>query len=234
VRDRTAELLQSEKMAAVGRLAASIAHEINSPLGVITSNIDMLRHLATTVAGDQHREIVDDIAATFATANARLNRVIKAFQVLTGLDQAELRPVDINTLLDEVLTLTQGEAGTGVEVIRKSGALDRVLCSPGRVAQAFLNILTNAVQSLNGNGQIVIRTEQLEKRVRVVIADTGRGMTREQIATAFDPGFQRKDGRVSASLGLMITAQVIREHRGEIHIESTPGSGTIVTVTLPN
>jgi signal transduction histidine kinase len=97
-----------------------------------------------------------------------------------------------------------------------------------------MNILMNAVQSIAGAGSVLVRTEQLPGSVRITIKDSGKGMTREQIAKAFDPAFGKREGRVSASLGLMITSQIVREHKGEIEIESRPGEGTTVVVGIPN
>jgi signal transduction histidine kinase len=235
VRARTAELIQSEKMAAIGRLAASIAHAINSPLGAITSNVDLLRHVIGTPAlVASNKEVVDSIADTFSVANARLTKIIKVFQALTGVDQADLRPAEINLLIEDALTLIEGETEERIRVIKELGDLRRVTCSPSRISQVFVNLLLNAIQSIDGAGRVLVRSEQMDDRVRVTIRDTGRGMTEAQLATAFDPGFNPKDGRVSASLGLMVTGQIIRDHGGEIQIESKPGAGTTVALWLPN
>ena len=96
-----------------------------------------------------------------------------------------------------------------------------------------MNLLTNAVQSIEGEGFIELRSEQSKSHVRIIIRDSGRGMSAEQLARAFDPGFSPKRDRMKASLGLVITGQIVRDHRGEIHLDSTPGVGTTVTVTLP-
>lgn len=235
VRARTAELIQAEKMAAVGRLAASISHAINSPLGAITSNVDMLRHvIGAPELVASNREVVESIAETFAVANARLTKIIKIFQALTGVDQAELRPVDINVLIEDELTLIESETEGRIRVVKDLGDLRRVTCSPGRMAQVFMNLLVNAIQSIDGEGEVVVRSEQGENHVRVTIRDSGRGMSESQLASAFDPGLTPKHGRVSASLGLMVTGQIIREHGGEIQIESRPGSGTVVALWVPN
>lgn len=243
VRERTAELMQAEKMAAVGRLAAGIAHEINSPLGVIASNVDMLSQaigrLSEPSAADDPRrfrqlsEVLPEINATFESAAARLRRIIKAFQALTGLDQAELMPVDFNGLLLEALALLDREIEGRIQVVQELGTLDRVRCSPGRMGQVFMNILLNACQSIEGAGVVYIRSEQVNGSARVTIRDTGKGMTPEQLAGAFEPGFSRKQGRVSASMSLMITRRTVEEHGGTIQIESAPGKGTTVVVSIP-
>jgi signal transduction histidine kinase len=239
-----ADIIQAEKHAAVGRLAAGIAHEINSPLGVITSNVDMLYHLIRRIAPTLSPpsqpnevdpvELLDTIARSSIAASDRLRRLMKAFEAFTGLDQADLRPININQVIDSAMTLLEHELGRGIRIVREFGELRPVTCSPGRIHQAFMNLLVNGVQSLSAEGTLTIRTEQLAAAVRITIQDDGRGMTPHEIAEAFDTGFSRKGTRVGARLGLMITGQIIRGHRGDIQIESTPGVGTTITVTLPN
>jgi signal transduction histidine kinase len=240
VKQRTAEVIQAEKMAAIGRLAAGIAHEINSPLGVIASNVDLLCQVIgrletgeSAIKGVDSSEIVNDIARSSRTAGERLRKIIKAFEAFTGLDQAALRYVDLNQVLDQELTLLEHEFKGGVRVFREFGNLKPVKCSPSRMHEAFMNLLVNAIQSLDGKGQVRVRSEQLTDRARITIQDTGKGMTKEQLAGAFDTGFARQAGRVTARLGLVITAQIVREHGGDIQLESSLGTGTTVTVLLP-
>lgn len=235
LQEAQAEIVQSEKQAAVGRLASGIAHEINSPLGVITSNIDTLRHLIRRVELgniDRPKEILDDIAGSSLAASARLQRIIKAFEAFAGLDQAELKAVNINEAIDTVLTLLDHEIGTRIEVIKHLGNVEPVISSPGRMHQALMNLLLNAIQSIDGKGKVQIRSEQMPGKVNVLIQDTGRGMAPDQLNRIFDAGFTRKGDRVGARLGLLVTAQIIRETGGDLQIRSTLGSGTTVTVSF--
>jgi len=231
-----AEIIQAEKLAAVGRLAAGIAHEINSPLGVITSNVDILGHLIRRIESgsiDQPMDILQSVAKSSAAASARLRRITKAFEAFAGLDQAEVKALNINNAIDTVLTLLEHEFGNRIRVEKEFGDLDLVMCSPGRLHQAFMNVLLNAAQSIDGNGEIRIRSEQREEKIIVTIQDTGRGMTPEQLANLFDPGFTQKEQRIGAGLGLIITGQIVRENGGDIQIRSTPGVGTSVTISFP-
>jgi len=230
-----AEIVEAEKLAAVGRLASGIAHEINSPLGVITSNIDTLGHLIQRVESgnvDQPMEILQGIAGSSLAASARLRRIIKAFEAFAGLDQAEMKALSINDAIETVLALLEHEIGDRIAIIKQFGSVESVTCSPGRMHQALMNLLLNAIQSIDGQGEVQIRTEQVADRVNVTIKDTGRGMTAEQLAKAFDAGFSRKGNRVGAGLGLIITGHIIRETDGDIQIRSAPGEGTLVTVSF--
>jgi two-component system NtrC family sensor kinase len=235
LREAQTEIVQAEKQAAVGRLASGIAHEINSPLGVITSNIDTLGHLIRRVELgniDRPKEILDNIAGSSLAASARLRRIIKAFEAFAGLDQAELKAVNINEAIETVLTLIEHETGMRITVIKHLGTVEPVTSSPGRLHQALMNLLLNAVQSIDGKGEIQIRSEQLPGQVDITIQDTGRGMTPEQLTRVFDAGFTRKGDRVGAGLGLLVTAQIIRETGGDLQIRSKPGEGTTVTVSF--
>jgi len=232
LQEAQSEIIQSEKLAAIGRLAAGIAHEINSPLGVLTSNMDMLGQLAR-LEGSKPQDMLDDIAASSSAASSRLQHIVKAFEAFTGLDEAQLKLLNLNEVIDAALTLLQHEIPSRVRIVRNLGHVEAVRCAPGRIHQAFMNLLTNAVQSIEGEGFIELRSEQSKSHVRIIIRDSGRGMSAEQLARAFDPGFSPKRDRMKASLGLVITGQIVRDHRGEIHLDSTPGVGTTVTVTLP-
>jgi signal transduction histidine kinase len=231
-----AEIIQSEKVAAVGRLASGIAHEINSPLGVITSNIDTLGHLIQRVESgnvDQPMQILQGIAGSSLAASARLRRIIKAFEAFAGLDQAELKAINMNDAIETVLTLLEHEIGNRISIIKKFGAVEPMMCSPGRMHQAVMNLLLNAIQAIDGKGEIQISSEQLSGRLDITIQDTGRGMTAEELEKVFDSGFTRKGNRVRAGMGLLITQQIIRQTGGSIQIRSTPGRGTTVAVSFP-
>ena len=232
LQDAQSEIIQAEKLAAVGRLAAGIAHEINSPLGVLTSNVNMLGEMARR-DGPRPADLLEEIAATSTAASSRLRHIVKAFEAFTGLDEAQLKPVNLNEAIEAALTLLQHEIPDGVRIVKDLTTIDMVRCAPGRIHQAIMHLLTNAVQSIDGAGVVEIRSDQTEGGVRFTIRDSGRGMTAEQLAKAFDPGFARRRERMKASLGLVITGQIIRDHHGEIRLESEVGVGTTATVTLP-
>lgn len=250
LRQAQAQMVQAEKLAAIGRLAAGIAHEINSPLGVITSNLDVLyriicrleERLKAVPAFDEldqefgiRRQVegFQEIQRNSQTASIRIHRIIKALENFAGLDQAEHKPINVNEALDATLTLLEHQIGNRIRVQREYGALPPLTGSPGRMNQAFMNLLLNAVQAIEGPGEVRIRSEQLADQIWITIEDTGRGMTQEQLAQVFDPIITRKEGRVGAGLGLAITCQIVREHGGTIKLESKAGVGTKVILSLP-
>ncbi len=241
------QIIQAEKLAALGRLAAGIAHEVNSPLGVMASSLDTvgralnrleerLRELPEFAALDRQIGIsrqlraLHDVYACSRTASTRLHSIIKALENFVGLDQAERKPVNANEALDATLTLLEHLLGDRIRIIKEYGELSPLTCAPGRIHQMLMNVLRNAIEAIDAEGEIRVKTEQSGDVLRVVIADTGRGMTSEQLRHALDPILTQKEGRIGAGLGLALTRQVVQEHHGEITIESEPGVGTCVTI----
>ena len=250
LRDAQAQMVQTEKLAAIGRLAAGIAHEINSPLGVITSNSDTLyrtvrrleERLRTLPGGEkvgellgmqQWSEAVQEVDQASQAASARMKSIVNALKNFVALDQAERKAIDVNEALEATLTLLQHQMGNRIRVVKQYGSVPPLTCSPGRMHQVFMNILSNALQAIEGEGEVRVRTEQQAGQLIVTIEDSGRGMAPDQFAQVFEPGFSRKEGRVGAGLGLAITRQIVQEHQGEIRIESEVGTGTRVILSLP-
>lgn len=245
-----AQMVQAEKLAAIGRLAAGIAHEINSPLGVITSNLDVMyraicrleQRLKAAPGFDEldrqlgiHEQVegFEDIQRNSQTASARIHNIIKALENFVGLDQAERKQINVNEALDTTLTLLQNRIGNRIRVVREYGALLPLTCSPSRINQAFMNVLMNAVQAIEGPGEVWIRSEQLADQIKITIEDTGRGMRQDQLAHVFEPIITQKEGRMGVGLGLAITRQFVQEHSGTIKLESEAGVGTKVILSLP-
>ncbi len=244
------QVVQSEKLAAVGRLAAGIAHEINSPLGVMTSNMNTLyrascrleerlkalpdfAELDERLQIQREVEIYREIDQSSQAASRRLQDILSAMKNFVGLDQAERKAIDVNEALETTRTLLQHKIGSRIRVVTSCADLPRLVASPGRLHQVFMNLLLNAIQAIEGDGEVKICSECRGKELRISIEDNGKGMTPEQLSHVFDPGFTRKEGRIGAGLGLAITRQIVEEHHGEIRIESEPGAGTKVILFLP-
>ena len=149
------------------------------------------------------------------------------------LDEAELKRVDIHEGLENTLELVRHDLEDDIEVLREYGEVPEIVCYPGRLNQVFLSLLVNAIQAIEGPGQIGITTLQQDEKLHVVIRDTGGGIPEEHIDKVFDPGFTTKGVGVGTGLGLSICYQVMQDHKGEIRLESKRGEGTTATCILP-
>ena len=234
------------QFAAIGRLLAGIVHEINSPIGSIFSNnevtlrsLEMLDGLLaenTPESIERARRIVascQSLAAVDRIACERIRSVIRGLKTISRVD-SEPRKVDLNEQLRDTLKLTQAEFRRRVAVETDFGELPEVECYPQMLNQVFLNLLVNAGQAIEGEGRITVRTRAEDGGVHITIADTGRGMTREQQGKAFDAGYTTKAVGEGTGMGLAISREIIEEkHGGSIAFESAPGVGTTFHIRIP-
>lgn len=235
------------QMASIGRLLAGIVHEINSPLGSIFSNNEVLARslgMLDELLAEGRPESLEKARRVTATclslasvdriACERIRSVILGLKSLTRLDTPQPRKADLNQHLRDTLKLTQAEFRKRVVVETDFGELPEVECFPQMLNQVFLNLLVNAGQAIDGEGKIVVRTRLEGDCVHVSIADTGRGMTAEQQAHAFEAGYTTKPIGEGTGLGLAIAKQIIEEkHGGSITFESRPGAGATFHIRVP-
>jgi signal transduction histidine kinase len=144
-----------------------------------------------------------------------------------------MHDADLHEGIDSTIPLIQHQLKQGISIVKEYGQIPTVMCYPSRMNQVFLNLLVNAVQAIEGEGSITIRTSADDDAVRLKFIDTGNGIPKENLDRVFDPGFTTKGVGVGTGLGLPICYQIIQDHRGEISIESEVGKGTTVTVSLP-
>ena len=235
------------QMASLGRLLAGIVHEINTPIGSIFSNNEvMLRSLAsldpllaeaTPEALTKARRVAAaclDLAGVDKIACERIRAVISGLKTFSRLDSGEPRCIDLNQHLRDTIRLTQAEFRGRVTVETDFGVLPPVECYPQMLSQVFLNLLVNAGQAIDGEGKIVVSTRARKGAVSISIADTGRGMTPEQQARVFEAGFTTKPIGEGTGLGLSISREIIEErHHGAIRFESRSGAGTTFYLEIP-
>lgn len=242
------------QMASIGRLLAGIVHEINTPLGSVFSNNEVLRRsldmLGTMLAegeaarldsarADKARQIVatlQQLAAVDQIACERIRAVIRGLKTFSRTDCAAPCKANLNQHLRDTIKLTQAEFRRRISVETDLAELPEVECYPQMLSQVFLNLLVNAGQAIEGQGTIRVCT-QLEdggETVHISIADSGRGMTPEQQEKAFRAGFTTKAVGEGTGLGLSIAKEIIEEkHGGSITFDSQPGVGTTFHVRIP-
>ena len=250
LRDSQGRLVQQEKMAALGRLVAGIAHEMNTPIGTINSNADtlarslvMIRKIATDPETPEivreNRKlkqvlgVLDDIASINKLACERIVGIVGSLRNFARLDEADLQIANLHDGLDSTLTLVHHELKNRIQVIKDYGDIPPVRCHPNQINQVFMNLLVNASQAISEKGEIRIKTSQVDNMVHVRISDTGGGIPKENLEKIFDPGFTTKGVGVGTGLGLAITFKIIHDHKGSIDATSVVGEGSTFTVKLP-
>lgn len=243
IQKQQAQLVQSEKMASVGLLTAAITHEINTPIGAINSNAQIEDMLLSQLTGHAmvkaDKELADmltqlkEVNDINLTACQRITEIIKSLKSYSRLDQAEYQEADINEGIKSVLVLTNNLLKKRIKVHEEYGDIGPVKCFPGQLNQVFMNIIVNASQAIEGEGEIFIQTTRKENDIIISIRDTGTGIKSEDIPKIFDPGFTTKGVGIGLGLGLYISYNIIQNHNGEISVLSEPGKGTAFIIRIP-
>ena len=243
------QLIHSEKMASVGQLAAGIAHEINNPIGYIKSNLSVLEDYILTYnkalksvephlpANDELNFVKDDIDTLISSCASGVDRVAEIVSNLSSFarkeEADELRIVNLNTVLDESVKVAWSNIkyNCDVEVIADE-QLPYITGHKGELQQVFINLLVNAVHSINEQGKIIIKT-WFDTKVHVSISDDGCGMDEETLNKVFEPFFTTKPEGKGTGLGLSVSYAIIEHHQGEIDVTSKVNQGTTFKLSFP-
>jgi PAS domain S-box-containing protein len=223
------QMTQTEKLTSLGLLAAGVAHEVNTPLAVISNYIQMLAKQMPE--GDPRQSIIDKIVKQTFRASEIVNNLLNFSR--TGA--AEAADVDVNHVVEETLSLVAHPLkASQIQVVKQLGeTLPPVRGSANKLQQVFLNLFLNARDAMPGGGMLEIRTAAHNGSVEIEIADTGAGIAREHIHRIFDPFFTTKAIGRGTGLGLSVSYGIIKEHAGKIDVRSTPGKGTSFHVEFP-
>jgi PAS domain S-box-containing protein len=251
------QLLQSEKLASIGQLAAGVAHELNSPIGFVHSNLGSLETYlhdlfaiidasegqgASLEAVQQVKAEKDyaylkrDIGELMAESKDGLTRVRKIVQDLKDFSRVggtDWQWTDLHTGLDSTLNIVWNEIKYKCKVHKEYGDLPEVHCLPSQLNQVFMNLLVNAGQAIVNQGEITIRTGRQDDRVWIEVADTGSGIPGENLTRIFEPFFTTKPVGKGTGLGLSLSYGIVVKHHGKIEVKSEVGKGTTFRVTLP-
>jgi len=263
VAERTRELLQAEKMASVGRLAAGVAHEINNPVGFVHSNLGALRGYGdslfklidtyqaaeTEVASEAVRVALaksrkdadlpflrEDMPALLSESLGgleRVSRIVRHLKDFSHVDDAETREVDINAGVEDSLQVAWHDLKDRVEVIRDYGELPAVCCVAGPIDQVFFNLILNASQAIGEHGHLTLRTRAEDGWVTIDIIDDGCGMSQDIQQCIFDPFFTTRPVGKGAGLGLSEAYDIVTKQGGRIEVSSVPGRGSAFSIRLP-
>ncbi len=256
------QLLQSEKMASIGQLAAGVAHEINNPIGFVNSNLGalqqyihgMLRLLAAYERYEPYladearaaltalkqeiditylRDDIGDLLTESLGGLQRVKRIVQDLKDFSHVSDSEMQWAKLQDGLESTLNVVWNELKYKADVVRDYGPIPEIECIPSQLNQVFMNLLVNAAQAIEDHGTITLRTRQEGDQVSVEISDTGSGIPAEIINRVFDPFFTTKPVGMGTGLGLSIAHGIVRKHNGRIEVSSTPSTGTTFKIVLP-
>jgi signal transduction histidine kinase len=256
------QLIQSEKLSSLGVLMAGIAHEINNPINYISNGLYGLKRALSQIEtfskevmarkedADHYSSAIDliekyelginietitIISGHIQTGISRILEIVASLRQYTRSGTENFEPADIHGIIDAVLIMLYHEYKNRIEIIKEFEKLPPVECQPGKIHQLIMNILTNSIQAIPGKGQIQIQTDLLSKsdQARIVICDTGTGISAEIKNKIFDPFFTTKQAGMGTGLGLSISYDIIQLHNGIIAFEPGEKGGTKFIITLP-
>jgi PAS domain S-box-containing protein len=229
LRDTQEHLLQSEKLAAMGRLTSQIAHELNNPLYGIMNTLELLK---TEVHPQSKRRKILEMALS---ETFRLTDLLKKMLSFSKPDEESKQPVDINVILDEILLLVRKQLHENSIRISTSleQGLGKVYASKNQLRQVFLNMISNARDAMPDGGTLTIKTMSRRDNIHIEIIDTGVGIREEHIDKIFEAFFTTKEATKGVGLGLSVCYGFIKEHGGDIKVSSKKAEGTTFTIILP-
>jgi len=246
IREKQAELVMKGKIAAAASLVAGIAHEINNPLGVVMSSLSTAESCVVRISGDSPaseppRTAPQQKAVTLLKENIRnvreaaqrISGLVSKLKDFVGLDQAEVQDADLEAGIDRALAMLPPEITEHVTIVKEFGHPPPVRCRPREINQVVMTLLRNACEAMEEPGTLRIRTTAWDSRVTMEFADTGKGISPEQLERLFDVRFAARDGRVSMGFGLPLARSIIDRHGGSISAESGVGRGTVFRILLP-
>jgi len=256
-----AQLIHSEKMASLGQVAAGVAHELNNPINFIYSNLDHLRdyidrlkrmlevYSSITLEDRKKEELIrktkeeieldfilkdlDKLIKTFYDGAERVKNLVWNLRSFSRSDDKEPQDVDIHECMENTLALLSHIYKHRITLHREYGDIPKISGYASHLNQVFMNLLANAGQAIQGQGDVWITTKQQGDKVIISIRDNGKGIPKENIPKIFDPFFTTKNKGEGIGLGLSISYGLIEKHKGRISVESQEGVGTTFTIELP-
>lgn len=256
------QLLQAGKMAAVGQLAAGVAHEINNPIGFVNSNLGTLAtyvtQLLTLISAYEsvalelpeqllariaaQRKAIDldylreDIASLVRESRdglARVKTIVRDLRNFSHKTEGEWTSVDLNQLVHSALNIAAGALKDKAQVVLALTAVPPVYCIEAEISQVVVNLLINAAQAIDVQGSVTLRSGADDQTVWLEVSDTGCGMTEEVRQRVFEPFFTTKPVGTGTGLGLSISWEIVQRHHGKLEVQSVPGKGSTFRVSLP-
>jgi two-component system NtrC family sensor kinase len=223
------QLIQSEKLTSIGLLAAGVAHEVNTPLAVVSSYSQML--YKQLHKDDPKVKILDKIIKQ----SFRASEIVNSLLNFSRTNGSEFRLVDLHGIISDTLSLLEHQFKTAKVKAKKefSPGAPKVFGNQGKLQQVFLNLFINSKDAMPEGGELLVKTSSYDSVFRVEVIDTGVGISEENLKKIYDPFFTTKELGRGTGLGLSVTYGIIQEHSGKISVESRPGHGTRFALELP-
>ena len=257
------QLLQSDKLASIGQLAAGVAHEINNPVGYISSNlsslksyvndlINVIESISEPLTKDNFSSVSDnvikikkeidynyikedlpDLLDQSLDGVKRVKQIVQDLKDFSHADEGEWQFADIHKGIDSTLNIVNNEIKYKSEIVKEYGDIPEVECILSQLNQVFMNLLVNAAHAIQDQGTITIKTWSERDNVLITISDDGEGIKPESLQRLFEPFYTTKPVGEGTGLGLSLSYGIIERHKGVIEVESELGKGTTFTVVLP-
>jgi two-component system, NtrC family, sensor kinase len=259
IQQAQSQLLHNSKMVSLGQMIAGVAHELNNPIGFIFSNMQHLKEyseklifygdrvkndpgqaekISAELEIDYIKKDMPKLIASCQDGARRTRDIVLGLRNFSRLESAQIKEIDIHEAIDSTLNLLKGELKERVSIVRRFDKIPGVTCNASQINQVFMNLLTNAAQAIEKQGQIWITTRLVKSRneieqIEVSIQDSGKGIPPENLEKIFDPFFSTKEIGQGTGLGLSITFSIVQSHGGDIQVKSQAGTGTEFIVRLP-
>jgi len=258
-----AKVLHQEKMASIGQLAAGVAHEIDNPIGFISSNLSTLGKYLSRLSGflavqseciaagaspervesvrqqqaslkiDYIVKDLEDLVRESLDGAERVRSIVSDLKSFSRVDESEFKRADINECLRSTINIAWNEIKYKATLEKELGEIPQTRCYPQQLNQVFMNLLVNAAHAIEDRGVITVRSWEEDGNICVTVADTGQGIPEANLNRIFEPFFTTKEVGKGTGLGLSITYDIVKKHNGEITVRSEPGKGTVFTVRIP-
>jgi signal transduction histidine kinase len=239
LRETQSQLIQSEKLAAHGLLAAGVLHEINNPLSFSRGSLSVLKRALARVKEASQGTMgpllgeVERAAEIIQNGHERIAAIVRDLKAFAKRDVHGIKLSDLHEGLDATLNLLRHELGDRIKIVKDYGDIGMVETDSAQINQVFLNLLHNAMQAIEGTGSITIKTWKTGEQVLISIKDTGKGIAPEHLPRIFEPFFTTKPVGQGTGLGLSVSHRIVTEHGGQIVAHSTVGRGTEFLIELP-
>jgi signal transduction histidine kinase len=244
------EQLQSAKMSSLRQLVAGVTHELNNPIGAISSSNDVSKRAIIKIKNMLNLEefknknelkqilktlsLLENVQKSSLEASDKVATIVENLRSFVKPDEAEWQRTNIHKGIDNAIYLLSTELNDKVVIVKNYADIPQIFCSPSSLNQVFICMLKNSIDVIKNNGEIHITTDSTKENIIITIEDNGIGIPAENLPRIFDPGFTSKGVKVGVGLGLSICYKIIvDEHKGHIEVTSELGSGTIFTITLP-